>query len=105
MILENLEKGSNLVLITNNRVLSSLRESKYYEKLVDYSRRGNVSIRKTDDDLKLFLTSCDNGMALNLFFIDGLFDNSCCIFNENPEGIIWANILFKRYIEKSIKVL
>ena len=93
VILENLEKGSNLVLITNNRVLSSLRESNYYEKLVDYSKRGNVSIRKTDDDLKLFLTSCDNGMALNLFFIDGLFDNSCCIFNENPEGIIWANIL------------
>ena len=105
VILENLEKGSNLILITNNRVLSSLRDSKYYEKLVDYSKRGNVSIRKTDDDLKLFLTSCDNGMALNLFFIDGLFDNSCCIFNENPEGIIWANILFKKYIEKSIKVL
>ena len=105
VILENLENGSNLVLITNNRVLSSLRDSHYYEKLVAYSKKGKVSIRKIDDDLKLFLTVCDNGMALNLFFIDGLFDNSCCIFNENLEGIVWANFLFEKYVEKSIKLL
>ena len=105
IILENLEKGNNLVLITNSRVLSSLKESKYYERFVDYSKGGKVSIRRVDDDLKLFLTACDNGMALNLFFIDGLFDNSCCIFNETLDGIVWANFLFKRYVEKSIKVL
>ena len=103
--MENLERGDNLVLITNDEVLSSLRESDYYKTLVEYSKKGNVVIRKVDDDLKLFLTACDNGMALSLFFIDGLFDNSCCIFNENRDGIIWANLLFNRYVEKSVKVL
>lgn len=105
IILENLHKGNNLVLITNDMVLSSLRESEYYEKFVEYAKKGKVNIRKVDDDLKLFLTACDNGMALNLFFIDGLFDNSCCIFNETSDGIVWANFLFNKYVEKSIKVL
>ena len=105
IILENLEKGNNLVLITNNQVLSSLRDSDYYEKLLDYSKDGKVSIRKVDDDLKLFLIACNDGMALNLFFIDGLFDNSCCIFNETADGVIWANFLFEKFIEQSIKVL
>lgn len=105
LILENLEKGNNLVLITNDDVLSSLRNSDYYEKLASHSRNGKVVIRKVEDDLKLFLTVCDNGMALNLFFLDGLFDNSCCIFNEKPEGIKWADLLFEKYIEMSIKVL
>lgn len=105
IIIENLEKGDNLVLITNDEVLSSLRGSDYYKTLVEYSKNGKVVIRKVDDDLKLFLTACDNGMALNLFFIDGLFDNSCCIFNEKRDGIIWANLLFNKYVEKSVKVL
>ena len=41
IILENLENGSDLVLITNDRVLSSLKESDYYKRLVEYlvSRR------------------------------------------------------------------
>lgn len=105
IILENLEKGNDLVLITNNQVLSSLKESDYYKKLVHYSKEGKVAIRKVDGELKLFLTACDNGMALSLFFKDGLFDNSCCIFNERSDGIIWAGFLFDRYVEKSIKVL
>ena len=105
IILENLENGNDLVLITNDQVLSSLKESSYYKRLVEYSKEGKVAIRKLDNDLKLFLTACDNGMALNLFFKDGLFDNSCCLFNEKSDGILWANFLFNRYIEKSIKVL
>lgn len=105
IILDNLQKGSVLVLITNDKVLSSLKKSDYYEKLVAYSKQGKVSIRKVEDDLKIFLTSCDNGMALNLFFIDGLFDNSRCIYNDSSDGIKWANVLFKKYVEKSLKVL
>lgn len=105
VIIENLEKGNKLVLITNDEVLSSLRQSSYYEKLVEHSKNGNVTIRKVEDELKLFLTVCNNGMALNLFFIDGLFDNSSCIFNESSDGIKWADFLFDKYIEKSIKIL
>lgn len=105
IILENLEKGNSLVLITNDRVLYSLKQSDYYDKLVDFSKKRKVAIRKVDDDLKLFLTACDNGMALNLFFIDDFFDNSCCIYNESSDGIKWANFLFNKYVEKSIKVL
>lgn len=105
LIIENLEKGNGLVLITNDGVLSSLRKSNYYEKLAEYSKEGKVSIRKVEDDLKLFLTTCENGMAMNLFFIDGLFDNSCFIFNHTDDGIKWANLLFDKYVEKSIKIL
>ena len=105
IILDNLEKGNSLVLISTDWVISSLKKSDYYEKLRHYSKDGKVSVRIVNDDLKLFLTACDNGMALNLFFIDGLFDNSSCIYNDTSDGIKWANLLFEKYVGKSKKVL
>ena len=105
IILENLENGDNLLLITNDDVLSSLKKSKYYADLVDFSKRGQVIIRKVDYDLKIFLTICEDFMSLSLFFKDGLFDNSCFILNEYPDGIEWAKSLFKSHFEKSIRVL
>ena len=105
IILENLENGDSLLLITNEDVLSSLKKSKYYEDLVDFSKIGQVIIRKVDYDLKIFLTICDDFMSLSLFFKDGLYDNSCFILNEYSDGIKWAKSLFKKYFEKSIRVL
>ena len=105
IILENLENGDNLLLITNEDVLSSLKKSKFYEDLVDFSKKGQVIIRKVDYDLKIFLTICDDFMSLSLFFKDGLYDNSCFILNEYSDGIEWAKSLFKKYFEKSIRVL
>lgn len=105
IILENLENGDNLLLITNEDVLSSLKKSKYYAELVDFSKKGQIIIRKVDYDLKIFLTICDDFMSLSLFFKDGLYDNSCFILNEYSEGIEWAKNLFKKYFEKSIRVL
>lgn len=105
IILENLENGHNLLLITNEDVLSSLKNSRYYADLVDFSKKGQITIRKVDHDLRIFLTICDRFMSLNLFYKDGLFDNSCFILNEYPDGIEWARILFKNYLEKSIRVL
>ena len=105
IILENLENGDNLLLITNEEVLSSLKKSKYYEDLVDFSKKGQVIIRKVDYDLKIFLTICDDFMSLSLFFKDGIYDNSCFILNEYSDGIEWAKSLFKKYFEKSIRVL
>ena len=105
IILENLENGDNLLLITNEEVLSSLKKSKYYDDLIDFSKKGQVIIRKVDYDLKIFLTICDDFMSLSLFFKDGLFDNSCFILNEHSDGIKWARILFKKFSENSIRAL
>ena len=44
-------------------------------------------------------------LALNLFFNDGLFDNSCVIFNDCTDGLLWANQLFDFYLKKSIKII
>lgn len=105
IILENLENGDNLLLITNDDVFSSLKSSKYYKDLVDFSKKGQVSIRKTDQDLKVFLTVCDDFMSLSLFYNDGLYDNSCFILNEHSDGIKWAKILFEKFFEKSVRVI
>lgn len=104
-ILDNLEKGHNLLLITNELVLDSLKESKYYDELFKYSKCDQLIIKKVEEELQIFLTVCDNGMALSLFFNDGLFDNSCVIFNDNAEGIKWSNQLFDFYLKKSIKII
>lgn len=105
IIIENLENGDDLLLITNDDVLSSLKKSRYYADLLDFSRKGQVVIRKVDYDLRIFLTICEDFMSLSLFFRDGLFDNSCFILNEYDDGIEWAKILFKKFYEKSIRVL
>ncbi|SFL34728.1 Predicted transcriptional regulator, contains HTH domain [Methanobrevibacter olleyae] len=105
IILENLERDNSLILITTDEVLKSLKESNYYEKLHKFSKNNQLTIRKVEYELKIFLTVCDNAMALNLFFIDGLFDNSCVIFNEKAEGVDWANQLFKFYLKRSNKIL
>ena len=97
--------GDNLILITNEEVLSSLKKSKYYDDLIDFSKKSQLIIRKVDYDLKIFLTICDDFMSLSLFFKDGLFDNSCFILNEHSDGIKWARILFKKFSEKSIRAL
>ena len=94
-----------LILITNEEVLSSLKKSKYYDDLIDFSKKSQLIIRKVDYDLKIFLTICDDFMSLSLFFKDGLFDNSCFILNEHSDGIKWARILFKKFSEKSIRAL
>ena len=98
-------EGDNLILITNEEVLSSLKKSKYYDDLIDFSKKSQLIIRKVDYDLKIFLTICDDFMSLSLFFKDGLFDNSCFILNEHSDGIKWARILFKKFSEKSIRAL
>lgn len=105
IILENLENGDNLLLITTDDVLSSLKKSKYYDDLADFSKKGQVVIRKVDHDLKIFLTICDDFMSLSLFFNDGLFDNSCFILNEHSDGIKWAEVMFKKFFQNSIRVL
>ncbi len=105
IILENLENGDHLLLITNDEVFTSLRNSKYYGDLADFSKKGQVIIRKVDYDLKVFLTICDDFMSLSLFFKDGLFDNSCFILNEHSDGIKWAKILFEKFFEKSVRVI
>ena len=97
IILENLVNGDHLILITNEEVLSSLKKSKYYDDLIDFSKKSQLIIRKVDYDLKIFLTICDDFMSLSLFFKDGLFDNSCFILNEHSDGIKWARILFKKF--------
>ena len=94
-----------MILITNEEVLSSLKKSKYYDDLIDFSKKSQLIIRKVDYDLKIFLTICDDFMSLSLFFKDGLFDNSCFILNEHSDGIKWARILFKKFSEKSIRAL
>ena len=104
-ILENLEKGHHLLLITNEEVLDSLKDSIYYDYLYKYSKMDQLGIRKVEDDLKIFLAICRNGMALNLFFKDDLFDNSCVIFNDTEDGLEWANQLFEFYYKKSIKII
>lgn len=105
IILENLENGDNLLLITDEDVFSSLKKSKYYDDLVDFSKKGQVSIRRVDQDLKVFLTVSKHFMSLSLFYKDGLYDNSCFILNEEKDGMEWANILLEKYLKDSIKML
>ncbi len=105
IILENLENGGQLQLITTEEVLYSLRKSGYFKSFAEYSKNNQIDLRKLNIDIELFLTICENAMSLSLFFNDGLFDDSSFILNQTEDGIKWANMLFSYYLKMSVRVI
>ena len=59
------------------------------------SRKGNLKIYPVNDDLKLYLTICDETMSLGLFKNDGSFDQNRILISENEKSQKWAENLFE----------
>ena len=64
------------------------------------ARNGKLKVYTTKNDLKLYLTLCDNSMSLGLFKNDGSFDQNRILISESEKSLFWADNLFKTMIQK-----
>ena len=97
----NLSKNDYLkriTLLTTTEIYRTIRKSRFLKK----SLFGNdkISIIKTSEELKIFLTYSDDFMSLTLFFKDGHYDDSQILVDKNKDAIKWSRFLFDYYRQK-----
>ena len=105
MILKTVKENHKLELVIDEEVFNSLKNSKYFNRILKLSKQDKIVIRKYIGDLKIFLTFCNDFMSMNLFYKDGFFDDSTTIFNETSDGVKWAEIIFDYYLGHSVIVV
>lgn len=59
------------------------------------AKSGKLKVYTTQDDLKVYLTLCDNTMSLGLFKNDGSFDQNRLLISKSEESQFWAENLFE----------
>ena len=64
------------------------------------AKNGKLKVYTTKNDLRLYLTVCDNSMSLGLFKNDGSFDQNRILLSESEKSLSWANNLFETILEQ-----
>ena len=64
------------------------------------TKNGKLKVYTTKDDLKLYLTLCDDTMSLGLFKNDGSFDQNRLLISKSEESQFWAENLFESIKQK-----
>ena len=59
------------------------------------SKTRKLKIYPANNDLKVYLTICDESMSLGLFKDDGSFDQNRILISENEKPQKWAGNLFE----------
>ena len=80
-----------------NIILSDFRSE------ISIMGKPNIHLWKTDNELKLCLVLADDFMAMGLFLDNGVYDSNRFLISNSEESIIWANELFKYYLDKAIQ--
>ncbi|MDR0900205.1 MAG: DUF1724 domain-containing protein, partial [Methanobrevibacter sp.] len=93
-------EDTTLNLIATKTVLKSIKNNNYDEYLLKINKTKNIRIWELSEEVKLFLTVCDNFLSFNLFFKDGYYDDSVSIMDNSAEGLLWGIELFDYYKEK-----
>ena len=101
MILKTVKNNHDLELIVDEEVFNSIKSSRYFKRILRLSKKEKIIIRRYIGELSLFLTFSDEFMSLNLFDKDGFFDDSETIFNNTPDGVKWAEIMFDYFLDNS----
>lgn len=59
------------------------------------AKNGTLKVYTTKNDLKIYLTLCDDTMSLGLFKNDGSFDQNRLLISKSEESQFWAENLFQ----------
>jgi len=86
----------------NSKIRIDIVENKsnLNENTQNFNNNQLIKIWKIPDDFKLFLSSCDNFLALHLFFKDDYYDDSEMLIDETKNGIKWGAEIFEHYRKK-----
>ncbi|MDO5849935.1 MAG: DUF1724 domain-containing protein [Methanobacteriaceae archaeon] len=106
-ILKLVSKGNcdRLNIITSPSILKSLKKFGYIRKLKRLPSVIDFSLWKSNDEFEIFLTFSKDFTTMNLFFVDGHFDNSILFVDESDSGVKWSKNLFNYYLENSSKII
>lgn len=100
-LIENILKdnGNVELIIPNdiNRAMMSQINEKIRRTALKEKR---LRIIPAKNELKLYLTICDESMSLGLFKNDGSFDQNRIVISENEKSIKWALNLFESVKEE-----
>ncbi len=89
------DEVEEIKLLISEEILKSMQKSRYIKKSLIESKK--ITIIKTEQKPKIFLTYSNDFMSLTLFFKDGHYDDSQIIIDESESAIKWADDLFKEY--------
>ena len=99
-------------IIKNNGVVELLIPRSIYKaimsKINDEIRKnalkqGNLIAYPVKEELKIYLTICDESMSLGLFKDDGSFDQNRILISDNEKSQRWAEALFENLKNDVIK--
>ena len=101
-LIENiLKKGGNVELILPKNIFKetvfNVNESLRKKAI----KTGRLKVYATNNDLRLYLTICDESMSLGLFKTDGSFDQNRILISKDKKAHGWAEELYE-YVKNRV---
>ena len=90
-----LKKGGTVELILPKMIFKETIYQIEQKIRKNAARNGNLKIYAVSDELKLYLTICDEGMSLGLFKADNSFDQNRILISNDEKAKKWAYDLFE----------
>ena len=90
-----LKKQGNVELIIPRNMFQKLIFKIDEDIRKNAAKNGKLKVYTTNDDLKIYLTLCDDTMSLGLFKNDGSFDQNRLLISKSEEAQFWAENLFE----------
>ena len=95
-LIENiLKKEGNVELIIPASMFKKLIYEIDEETRKNAVRTKKLKVHTTKNELKLYLTLCEDTMSLGLFKTDGSFDQNRLLISESEKSRLWAKNLFE----------
>ena len=90
-----LKKQGNVEIIIPKSIYPAIKSKINIKIMKKASKAKKLKIHAVNDDLKIYLTICDESMSLGLFKDDGSFDQNRILISENEKSQRWAMTLFE----------
>lgn len=87
------DKNKKMELCINSKVFDKIK-AYYTDELINFKNNGQLKLNVLNKDINLFLVVTEYLMSLNLFLIEGFYDDSVILLNDTPISIEWAKNLF-----------
>ena len=95
-LIENILNNDGYVeLIIQRGIYQEIISQIDFKTRTKSSKAGKLKIYPINDDLKVYLTICDETMSLGLFKNDGSFDQNRILICESEKSKRWAETLFE----------
>ena len=104
LLIEHILKNNGSVELLIPRSIYKAIMSRISDKIrKNASKRGKLIAYPIKDDLKIYLTICDESMSLGLFKDDGSFDQNRILICDSEKSQKWAETLFENIKHDVIK--